>query len=179
MGFGALEAITWPVFMGVSIAAGSEVGRRLGAGDVSGAKMAVRMLTYPAITLGLVAACFFYFGAPHIVGFFSADEIVRQEAILYASVLAFSQPFVAIEALSEGVLAGSGRTKSVFWASVPVNILRIPIAWVLAFPLGLGAFGVWWGINITSYIKAITKVTLVLQGRWASTGLLEIERDSG
>lgn len=179
VGFGALEAVTWPLFMGVSIAAGSEVGRRLGAGDVAGAKLAVRILAYPAVALGLLAGCFFYFGAPHIVGFFSADEIVRQEAILYASVLAFSQPFVAVEALSEGVLAGSGRTKSVFWASVPVNILRIPIAWYLAFPMGLGALGVWWGINITSYIKATIKVTMVLRGRWASTGLLEIERRSG
>ncbi len=54
------------------------------------------------------------------------------------------------------------------WLSVPANLLRVPLAWWLAFPLGLGAAGVWWAINITTYAKALSKAWAVRRGGWAT-----------
>ncbi|MFT4980058.1 MAG: MATE family multidrug resistance protein [Myxococcota bacterium] len=45
-------------------------------------------------------------------------------------------------------------------------MLRIPLSWFLAFPLGWGAAGVWWAINITTYAKAAGKGASVIWGRW-------------
>ena len=65
----------------------------------------------------------------------------------------------------------AGDTTAVFWGSVPLNLMRIPLAWGLAFPLGMGAAGVWWAINISSWAKSLVKNGLVLSGRWARLSL--------
>ena len=65
------------------------------------------------------------------------------------------------------MLNGSGATRQTFWSTVPFNLMRVPLAWVLAFPMGMGAAGVWWAINITTFMKAGTKVVLVRWGRWS------------
>ncbi|HEX2200693.1 MAG TPA: hypothetical protein VHH93_01540, partial [Gammaproteobacteria bacterium] len=53
------------------------------------------------------------------------------------------------------------------WYSAPFNLFRIPLAWALAFPLGFGAAGIWWAINLTTYAKAILKGWAAWRGRWA------------
>ena len=58
---------------------------------------------------------------------FTNDAKVLQQAVLYAQVLAFSQLFVAYEALAEGILSGSGKTKAIFYWSAPLNLLRIRV----------------------------------------------------
>ncbi|MFH0350764.1 MAG: hypothetical protein ACHBMF_02360 [Chromatiales bacterium] len=57
-------------------------------------------------------------------------------------------------------------TRTVFWFSAPLNILRIPFAWILAFPLGLEASGVWWAINVTTCLKTALKGWAAWRGRW-------------
>jgi MATE family multidrug resistance protein len=114
----------------------------------------------------LLAALAFWFGAVPLCGLFTADPAVLEEAVLYARVLAFSQLFVAWEALAEGVLEGAGDTQAVFWLSSPVNLLRVPLAWAVAGPLGLGAAGIWWVINLTTIVKALLKGARVARGRW-------------
>lgn len=167
IGFGALEAFTWPMYLGGSIALSSMVGRALGAGRPDLAWRAARMMAAPVVAWGVFFAALFYFGAPWLVGAFAADDDALREGILYATVLAFSQPFVAMEAYGEGVLAGAGATRAVFFTTVPFNLLRVPLAYLFAIQLGFGAAGVWWAINLTTYAKAIAKVAMVREGGWA------------
>jgi MATE family multidrug resistance protein len=142
------------------------VGRCLGAGRPDLAWRAVRMMWMPNVALGVGCGLLFFFAGPTLVGWFADDPDAQREAVLYATVLAFSQPFVAMEAYGEGVLSGAGDTRAVFWSTVPFNLMRVPLAWWLAFPLGLGAAGVWWAINATTYAKAGAKTWLVVRGGW-------------
>jgi len=168
IGFSALEGFTWPCFHGVSLAASSFVGRYLGAGRPDLARGAIRR-AFPIVTgLGVLATLAFYFAGSFLTGIFTEDPAVHLAATTYAAVLAGSQIFVAWEALAEGVLSGAGDTRAVFWWSMPFNLLRVPLAWVLAFPLGLGPAGVWWAINATTYMKALAKGLSVLRGKWAT-----------
>ncbi len=167
IGFSALEGFTWPAFYGVSMAVGSLVGRSLGAGRPDQARAAVRLALPWSVGLGVLAWATFLWAGPWLTGLFTEDPLVHSEAATYTLVLAWSQVFVAIEVLSEGVLGGAGDTRAVFWSSVPLNVCRIPLAWVLAFPVGLGAAGIWWAINATTWSKAVLKAWLVWRGRWA------------
>ena len=97
---------------------------------------------------------------------FAADPNALAQGLLYATIIAWSQPFVAAESVYEGVLGGAGDTRSVAVIAIPGNILRIPLAWVLAFPLGFGAAGIWWAVGISSMVKAILKGVMVARGRW-------------
>ena len=166
IGFSALEGFTWPLFHGISLAVASEVGRRLGAGQPAQAVRAARLGLPMSTAAGVLASMLFYFGAEPLCAVFTKDPVVLAQAVLYARILAFSQLFVAWEAWSEGVLAGAGDTRTIFVWSAPINVLRVPLGWVLAFPFGWGAAGVWWAINLTTYAKAVGKSVQVWRGRW-------------
>lgn len=166
IGFAALEGFTWPIFHGISLGVASLVGRHLGAARPDLAKQALRSAVPVASLLGVLATASFFFAGDSLTALFTDDPAVHRAATEYAVILAASQLFLAWEALSEGVLAGAGDTRTVFWCSVPCNILRIPLAWWLAFPLGLGAAGIWWAINITTYGKTLLKGWAAWRGRW-------------
>ena len=167
IGFSALEGFTWPLFHGLSLGVASLVGRHLGAGQPEEAIRAVRLGLPMATAAGVAAGLAFWFGAEPLCAAFTQDAAVLEQAVLYARVLAFSQLFVAWEALSEGTLGGSGDTRTVFAWSAPLNLLRVPLGWALAGPLGLGAAGVWWAINLTSFVKALGKGWAVARGDWS------------
>ena len=172
IGFSVLEGFTWPVFWGFSLAVSSLVGRYLGAGMPDEARRTYAKTAVIMVGMGLAAGLLFWFGAESLTAHFSDDPTVLQHAVLYAQILAFSQVFVALEALAEGVLGGAGDTPSIFWWSAPVNLLRVPLAWLAAFPLGFGAAGIWWAINLTTVIKCAGKWGAVYRGRWARSGAL-------
>jgi MATE family multidrug resistance protein len=167
IGFSALEAVSWPLYVGCSVAVSSIVGRRLGSGEPEEAWRAIRWLLGPSLALGTACGAMFIIAGPALVGVFTSDPLAAEQAILYASILAWSQPFVAIEALTEGVLGGAGDTRTLLLGTVPYNVLRIPCAWVFAFPLGFGAAGVWWAINLTTVLKALVKAWFVWRGGWS------------
>ena len=97
---------------------------------------------------------------------FTKDPETLKEAILYGQILAFSQVFVSWEALSEGVLGGAGDTKSIFWISTPLNLIRIPFSYILCFHFGWGVAGIWWTINISTYLKVLFKWYVIWKGKW-------------
>jgi MATE family multidrug resistance protein len=167
IGFGALEGITWPLYMGGSTALSSMIGRCLGAGRPDLAWEAVARLRLPVFALGVLSGGVFWFAGPWLVSLFAADDAVYREGVRYALCLAWSQPCVAFEAYAEGVLGGAGDSRKLFWTTVPFNVLRVPLAWFLAIQLGFGPAGVWWAINLTSLMKAVAKGIIVQQGGWS------------
>lgn len=168
IGFSVLEGFTWPVFWGFSMGIASIVGQCLGAGELAKAKQAIS-LAFRVVTLfGLLASAVFWWGGQFLSGLFTNDKAVLQQAMLYAQVLAFSQLFVAYEALAEGILSGAGKTNAIFYWSAPLNILRIPCCWLFAIHYGYGAAAVWWVINCSTILKALGKWATVLSGRWQS-----------
>jgi Na+-driven multidrug efflux pump len=171
IGFSALEGVSWPLYAGVMMAVSSLIGRQLGANDIEGTHQTIRMAMPMATILGTICALIFWFGAKPLCQFFTQDPLVLENAVLYAQILAFSQLFVAYEATFEGVLGGAGHNDYQLWMSMPLNVVRIPLAYLLAMVFGYGAVGVWWAINITTYSKAIGKGLLVHYGKWRETKL--------
>ena len=171
IGFSALEGFTWPIFWGFSMAVASLVGRYLGANRIDQATQAIRIAFVMITVVGTAAGLIFWFGGEFLCDIFTDDEVVLKQAVLYANILAFSQLFVAYEALAEGVLEGAGDTRPILFWNAPLNLLRIPFGWLAAFPLGFGAAGIWWVINITTFLKAWGKGYAVLKGRWKTIAI--------
>ena len=154
LGLTVFEGISFPLFLGISLAGSSLVGRSLGAGSPENAKDAVSRLRWIGSAVGLGIGIIFLIAAPYCVPLFSDDPAVVSETLTYVRVLAFSQIFVAHESIHEKILLGTGYTRPIFFISVPGNALRIPLAWFLSIHLELGAVGVWWAINLTTLFKA-------------------------
>ena len=154
IGFNAFEGVAYPFYLGVAVATASVVGRNLGAGDPARARQAIRNARGIATALGLVFTAVFLGLGSVLVDLFTMDPMVQMQALDYVHVLAVSQVFVALEAVEEKVLLGVGKTRPIFWVSVPGNAIRLPLAWLLAVQAGLGAAGVWWTINLSTLLKA-------------------------
>ncbi len=169
IGFSALEGITYPLFLGLSLAVTSVVGRELGAGRPDEARRAARLALPLTTALGVASGCVFWFLAPAICAPFTSDPAVLAEAVKYARALGWSQPSVAWEALAEGVLLGAGASRTVFWLSAPINALRIPLGYLLAISFGWAADGAWWAINLTSFLKSGLKGLAAARGGWVGT----------
>jgi len=178
LGFQVFEGVAFPCYLGVSIAGSSLVGRAIGAQDREAAWCVVRSTRKLARGLGLAFALLFFFGGAALAPLFTQDAAVERTTATYVAVLAFSQLWVAIEAANEKVLLGSGHTRPILWISPLGNLLRVPIAWLFALVLGYGAVGVWWAINVTTYLKAWLFWRNVQRGAWLEHSLADARREA-
>jgi MATE family multidrug resistance protein len=142
-----LASLTFMVPLGVSSAAAVLVGRAIGAGDDAGARRAASAgLLIGAGFMSLMAALFIV--APRLLAtaYTSVEEVVVL-AVLLIPIAGCFQIFDGLQVVSAGVLRGAGDTR----APLLVNIVGfwcvgLPTSLVLAFKLGFGPQGLWWGL---------------------------------
>jgi putative MATE family efflux protein len=153
--------------MNLSAAVSTFVGQNLGAGKPE----RVRRGHLSAVLVGAAisvatSALVILFGAP-LVSIFTFDpEVIaigaRYLAIVGAFYILFSTMFI-----NNGVMRGAGdamipmiNTLLALW------LVRIPLAYLLSGPLGLGADGIWWSIPAGFLVGCIFSTWYYLTGRW-------------
>ena len=168
-----MESISYMTCFGFYIAASTLVGQNLGA------KKAGRAARSAWVALGITVSFTFVISIAFLVfprqlsTLFTSDEQVIMIAIDYLKILALSQIFMAAEIVLEGAFAGAGNTIPPMVVSIPGSILRLPLAYYLAFTAGLGINGVWWALTITTWVKGMIIIYWFWLGRWKKTGLLK------
>ncbi len=151
--FNGVEALAYCGLLGPAIAVSGMVGRRLGAGDLPGARASVRACGVLSLGISLVFTVLFLVLPRQLAGLFSADAGVQLQAVVYLTVVAWSQSATAVTAVLEQALVGAGRTGIMALISAAGYALRIPLAFALAHGLGFGPAGVWWSLNASNYLK--------------------------
>jgi Na+-driven multidrug efflux pump len=148
-------------------AAATLVGQNLGAGRPERAEQAVwRASFYNLIFLGSVGLLFIVFGDV-IVRTFNADPVIvgygtNALRIISAGFLLYAFGMVVTQSFNG---AGDTRTPTLinlfcFW------LLELPVAWLLAKPLGLGPKGVFIAVLIGFSTMAIVSSALFRRGSW-------------
>jgi len=155
---------------GLSNAAATLVGQNLGAGKPDRAEASVwRTSAYNAGVLGVLAVVFVAFARP-IVALFTDDPTVAPMATTALRIWSGGFPFYAVGYVLTQAFNGAGDTTTptlvnfgCFWC------FEIPLAYVLAGPLGLGPVGVFWAGAIGLSSLSIVSASLFRRGTWKTT----------
>jgi len=164
----AIESIMFMPVFGFSMAAGALVGQSLGMKqpDRANAIAWVASRFSAAVVLALIVPIF-VFAQPIAVALVGDKSDVVAEAVslihwLCATEIGFSYAMVMI-----GAMQGAGDTRSPLWITlICLWGIRVPLAYVLAIPLGMGALGAWISLSVTQAMQGIVAVVVWRQGRW-------------
>jgi putative MATE family efflux protein len=166
---GQLESLSFLPCIGFSAAAAALVGQSLGMRDPrramrsgwAAAGMAILWTTAAGAILALFPRFF--------IGLFTNDQGVVTAGVGALVVIGFAQPAQAVNFAMGGALRGSGDTRFTL-ATTIVNwfIVRLPLAVLLGFVVGLGLAGIWLAVLLDYCVRACILALRFRSGRWAS-----------
>ena len=162
-----IASLTFMVPLGVSSAASVLVGRAVGAGDAGAARRAgiaalaagAAFMAMSAVVLGV---------APRLLArAYTPDAGILALAATLIPIAGVFQVFDGTQVVSIGVLRGVGDTRT----PLIVNLLgywvfALPVSLWLAFGLGWGPQGLWWGLVAGLMVVALVLVLRVRHRLW-------------
>lgn len=152
---------------GLSNAAATMVGQALGAANPQRAEDSVwTAAKYNAIVLGVVGAVFVVF-APGIVAVFTSDPGVAPYAANCLRIVSTGFVFFAYGLVFTQAFNGAGDTWTPTWINLGCFwIWQIPLAWLLAIRLGMGAEGVFIAMTVAFSTLAVVSGVIFRRGWW-------------
>lgn len=162
-----IESLAFLPVFALNIAAATLVGQNLGAGRPDEAERAVWRIVGVGMVVTAAFAVVFWLGADFLAGLFTSDPVVRGFAADYLRVMAVSEPFLALAMVQNGGLQGAGDAKAPMIAVIVFQILlRLPLAYWLAIPVGWGATGAWWAMTGSMICQALAITWYFKRGTW-------------
>ena len=162
-----VESLAYFYAYGVGQATATLVGQYLGASRPEGAWEAVRAAERLSLVVLGPLAILFLFGAPLIFSIFTDDPAFIQAGCGYLRWAALALVFMGWEMIYEEAFAGAGDTLPPTRIVLPLTVLRIPLAWVLANYTPLGLHGVWVAIALSTLSKGVFLRLSFARGGWA------------
>jgi putative MATE family efflux protein len=162
----AVEGISFFLALGFAMATVPCVGQNLGAGKPARAAGSAWIASGIVSAILFAFSVFFYIFSRQIGGVFSPEAGTMEASAAYLRILSFSQLFMGLEIVLGGAFSGAGDTVPPMALFVPINLARIPLAYLLSGFAGLGIEGVWWAISGTSILKGVLIALWFNRGRW-------------
>ena len=106
------------------------------------------------LVFGIFCSLLFIFWGNNIFAIFVPEKEAYEAGGLALRIDGYSQLFMMLEIVIQGVFYGIGRTIPPAVISITCNYLRIPMAFLFV-SFGWGLSGIWWTICLTSIIKGI------------------------
>lgn len=152
----ALEvaALAFMVHLGLSNAATVRVGHAQGSGDAIGlVRAAITAIALSLVFAAVMIAAFLLLPGQIIGLYLDADNPAAPAIVDFGvrllAVAAVFQLFDALQCLALGLLRGVQDTAVPMWmATFSYWVIGIPASYVLAFHLGVGGTGLWWGLVV-------------------------------
>ena len=151
---GQIEALTWNTSQGFSTALSAFVAQNYAAKKISRVLKAFKSTLFMTLVFGIFCSLLFIFWGNNIFAIFVPEKEAYEAGGLALRIDGYSQLFMMLEIVIQGVFYGIGRTIPPAIISISCNYLRIPMA-LLFVSFGWGLSGIWWTICLTSIIKGI------------------------
>jgi len=155
--------------LAIGTAAATLSGMNIGAKKLKRAEESGKASAVLSVVLmSLIAFIFVIFSEPLIKFFLDKPNAdVLRIGKMYLLIIAFSEPFHGVTISLFRTMQGAGYTKYPFYVTVISWLLiRVALAYVLAFTFNLQATGVWIAISVTTVISAAMALYLFRIGNW-------------
>ena len=165
---GQIETFSFFPCIGFASAASALVGQGLGMNDLPRAMRSGWAAMRMALVWSTLAGLAFIVLAAPLLGLFTntSDVIVAGTGAL--AVVGLGQPAQAVIFTMGGALRGSGDTRYPLVVSL-INwfLVRLPLAYTLGFVFGFGLTGIWMGVTVDYYVRAVLMTLRFRSGVWA------------
>ncbi len=152
---------------GMGNAAATLVGQNLGARQPERAERSVWMASFiNMVFLGLVAVAMIVYAGP-LIRLFTDEPGVVRFGVSCLRIVSYTYVLFAFGLVTMQAFNGAGDTTTPTWINLVSHwLLQIPLALVLAHPVGMGAAGVFAAVAIAQAILALISVALFRLGHW-------------
>ncbi|MBC7223510.1 MAG: MATE family efflux transporter [Anaerolineae bacterium] len=162
-----LMSLSYMPGWGFSVASTTLVGQALGAGRPDEAERSALLSTMMNVLVMAAIGFLLFLGARPAAAIFTNEPAIIQQAVLALRTFAFAQPFLGIGFVLAGALRGAGDTRSVlFLTSVPLWLVRLPLAYLLGMAMGLGLVGIWAAADADWLLRSGLLWWRFRRGRW-------------
>ena len=151
---GQIEAITWNTSQGFSTALSAFVAQNYAARKITRVMEALKSTLFMTLIFGILCSLLFIFFGNNIFAIFVPEKEAYEAGGLALRIDGYSQLFMMLEIVIQGIFYGMGRTIPPAIISISCNYLRIPMAFLFV-SFGWGLSGIWWTICLTSILKGI------------------------
>lgn len=167
-----VEALVFMPGLALNVAATSLVGQALGYWQPQEARRRGNMAILLGLMVMIVLAAPIILFAPAIIRLFdpSAHPTLMQVGTSYFYINTVMLPLSAVAMVANGALRGAGDSMpGLIGTAVTRTLVSVVLAWLLAFPLGMGSLGIWIALAIGIVLEA-----LYMWLRWRSTTWLNV-----
>lgn len=163
-----IETFSFFPCIGFGAAGSALVGQGLGMRDRDRAMSAGWAATRMAVVWSTLAGAAFVAAPALLLGLFTSAPGVIAAGVGALAVIGVAQPAQAVIFTLGGALRGAGDTRyPLFAALVNWLLVRLPLAYVFAFVVGLGLTGIWLGIAVDYVVRAALLAWRFRSGAWA------------
>lgn len=149
------------------IAASTLVGRSLGETRPREAELYSRSARQIGSVFSTVVAVLFFFFGRQLVGLYTRDPLIIDNASMALKIIALVQPFQSSQLILAGALRGAGDTVWPLIATVVgVLLIRIQVAMFLVNTLQMGLAGAWIAVLADQLIRWGLVFVRFRSGRW-------------
>lgn len=152
---------------GLSNAAATLVGQNLGAKQPERAEQSVLLtMKYNAYFMAGVMLLFVLFASP-IISIFTTVPEVHRYATLALQIIGSGYIFYGIGMVMIQALNGAGDTRTPTWINfVGFWLFQIPMAYILAKPMGFGPVGAFLAVPLAETLIALAAFYYFKKGKW-------------
>jgi len=162
-----IEAISFMPGIAFGTGAMILVGQNLGARKPDRARRNGLAATWIATIIMSCVGLFFFIFAEQIMSLFTKSTDVIGIGGDYLRIMAYSQPFLALEMVFSGGLRGAGDTRTpLIYSIIHSWLVRIPLIYVLGFVLNLQTTGIWWAMTLSTVTQGLATWWKFRQGDW-------------
>ncbi|MEN6358000.1 MAG: MATE family efflux transporter [Armatimonadota bacterium] len=162
-----IESLAFMPGAAFGMAATPLVGQNLGAGRLDRAEHSAWIATWQAVAIMSAVAAVFIAAPGYLARMFTQEASLIPIIVAYLRINAVSEPFLAVNMVLRGALQGAGETRIPAWITFFTSyVIRLPLAWALAVPLGMGSTGAWIGMATSTVISGIWVASWFKWGDW-------------